>query len=71
MEQLARALSAWWGLTTAAERHRLEAVRHSFKLLIPDQLSLAELVATADDDLFFRVKLSLVSCLLRRKEHTV
>jgi len=50
--------SAWWGFTTAADRQRLEAViRKAIRLALcdPDQLSLAVLVAAADDDLFFQV----------------
>ena len=50
--------SAWWGFTTAADRQRLEAViRKAIRLALcdPDQLSLAVLVAAADDDLFFQI----------------
>jgi len=48
------ASSAWWGFTPAADRQRLEAViRRAIRsgLCDPDQLSLAELVAAADEDL--------------------
>ena len=63
-----------------ADPQRLEAViRRAICSVLcdPDQLSLAELVAAADDDLFFQVvyndkhvELSLAQCLLKPKEHT-
>ena len=65
--------SAWWGFTTAADRQRLEAViRKAIRLALcdPDQLSLAELVAAADDDLFFQVVYNdkhVLNCLLPAK----
>ena len=56
--KLTYASSEWWGFTTAADHQGLEAVIrcaiHS-GLCDPDQLSLAEPVAAADDDLFFQV----------------
>ena len=52
------ASSAWWGFTTATDGQRLEAViRRGIRsgLSSSDQLSLAELVDDADDDLFSQV----------------
>jgi len=48
----------WWGFTTATDRQRLEAViRRGIRseLSSSNQLSLAELVEDADDDLFSQV----------------
>ena len=49
---------AWWGFTTATDRQRLEAViRRGIRsgLSSSNQLSLAELVEDADNDLFSQV----------------
>ena len=57
--KLTYASSAWWGFTTATDcRQRLEAViRRGIRsgLASSNQLSLAELVEDADDDLFSQV----------------
>ena len=56
--KLAYASSAWWGFTTATDRQRLDAViRRGIRsgLSSSNQLSLAELVEDADDDLFSQV----------------
>jgi len=56
--KLTYASSAWWGFTTATDRQRLEAViRRGIRsgLSSSNQLSLAELVEDADDDLFSQV----------------
>jgi len=62
-----------WRFTAAADRQRLEAViRRGIRsdLCDPDQPSLAELVAAADDDLFFQVIYNdkhVLNCLLPAK----
>ena len=56
--KLTYASSAWWGFTSATDRQRLEAViRRGIRsgLSSSNQLSLAELVEDADDDLFSQV----------------
>ena len=70
--KLTYASSAWYGLSTAADRQRLEAVigrAIRSGLCDPDQLSLAELVSAADD-LFFQVMYNdkhVLNCLLPAK----
>ena len=50
--------SAWWGFTTASDRQRLEAVIRRAKrswLCSSDLPSLAELIDSADDELFHSI----------------
>jgi len=57
--KLQYASSAWWGFTTAAERHRIGAfIRRSARCRIvpPDSLSFETLCRTADEELFKNIK---------------
>jgi len=56
--KLTYAASAWWGLTTEADRQRLEAIIRRGKRTVmgsEDHPTLAELVERADDELFDKV----------------
>ena len=55
--KLTYASSAWWGFTTATDRQREAVIRRGIRsgLSSSNQLSLAELVEDADDDLFSQV----------------
>jgi len=56
--KLTYAASAWWGFSTASDRQRLEAVIRRAKrscLCSSDLPSLAELIDSADDELFHSI----------------
>ena len=71
--KLTYASSAWWGFATAADWQRLEAAIRSALCDLDQLSSLTQLVAAADDDLFFQVVYNdkqckhMLSCLLPTK----
>jgi len=63
--KLQYASSAWWGLTTVAERHRIDAfIRRSARcrFVPPDSLSFETLCRTADEKLFKNITTNNQSC---------
>ena len=68
--KLTYASSACWGFATAADWQRLEAVIRSGLCDLDQLSSLTQLVAAADDDLFFQVVYNdkhVLNCLLPAK----